>query len=70
MDAYVWYTINREGQDRLHDRIKEAEQERLLQQAQARRSRRQQRVLLIIGERLIALGLRRKPHASSPMGRR
>ena len=68
MDAYVWYTINRESQDRFHTRLNEAEQWRLVQQVRAARMRRYDRVLLIIGERLIALGLRLQRHGRTARG--
>jgi len=72
MDSYMWYTdtIHRDAQARLHARRQAAAQGRLQHLLQPRRARWQQRVLLIIGERLIALGLWLTPHASSPMGRR
>jgi hypothetical protein len=64
MDAYAWYTINRESQDRFHDRLNEAEQWRLLQQVQLGNSRPQHRMLVIIANRLIATGYWLKAYAS------
>ncbi len=56
MDAYAWYTINRESQDRFHTRLNEAEQWRLVQQVRPARMRRYDRVLLSIANHLIAMG--------------
>ncbi len=58
MDAYAWYTINRESHDRLQERIAEADGRRLRRQPQPQHVFQRKRLRLAMGQLLIAAGTR------------